>query len=201
MFCLQNKFISVFKLLMLTLVISPVYAANINQETVDITAHYLLLDEKNGVSKYKGDVYFKKGTLSIKADEVTLYFNDGKLTKAMILGSPADVLHYPDNEAKVHSQAKEMEYFVTEDRLTLKGQAFVDQGDRHFSGESIEYDTRQRTITASGNQNKTINTENSPPKSRVHVIIGPSKDGNDSADGEDTENSTNDKNKDQIADE
>ncbi len=193
MFCLQNKFFFLFSLLILTIIIRPAFAANLNQETIDISAKYLLLDEKNGVSKYKGAVFFKKGTLRIKADTITLYHNGGKLTKALIVGSPADVQHYPDNEAKVHSQAKEMEYFVDEERLTLKGQAFVDQGDRHFSGETIEYDTRQRTITAAGNQNNLIKSEKTPSKGRVHVIIGP--------DSKSTEDSANDKNKDQIADE
>ena len=185
MFCLKNKVISLFKILALVLVISPVHAANINQEIVDITAQYLLLDENKGISKYKGGVFFKKGTLSIKADEVTLHFNNGKLAKAMITGSPANVLHYPDNEAKVHSQAKEMEYFVAENRLTLKGQAFVDQGDRHFSGEKIEYDTRQRTITAAGNQSTPIKSEKNSTESRkgrVHVIIGPSDGAEDKGD-------------------
>ena len=176
MFCLQNKFLSLFNLLILSFIISPAFAENLKQETIDITAQYLLLDEKNGISKYKGQVFFKKGTLSIKADTVTLYYNDGELTKALITGSPADVLHYPDNEAKVHSQAKKMEYFISENRLTLKGQAFVDQGDRHFSGETIEYDTRQRTITAASKQNNETNTGNSPPNGRVHVIIGPNTD-------------------------
>ena len=196
MFCLRNKFFFLFGLLLLTITIRPAFAANVNQETIDITAHYLLLDEKNGVSKYRGAVFFKKGTLSIKADTITLYYNAGKLTKALIVGSPADVLHYPDNEAKVHSQAKKMEYFVYEERLTLKGQAFVDQGDRHFSGETIEYDTRQRTITAAGDQHNAIKSDKTPSKSRVHVIIGPSGDDNDA---ENTGNSAN--NKDQIADE
>jgi len=193
MFCLQNKFFFLFGLLILTIIIRPAFAANLNQEAIDITAKYLLLDEKNGVSKYKGAVFFKKGTLSIKADTITLYYNDGELTKALIVGSPADVLHYPDNEPKVHSQAKEMEYFVYEERITLRGQAFVDQGDRHFSGETIEYDTRQRTITAAGNQHNAIKSDKTPSKGRVHVIIGP--------DSKSTEDSKNDKNKDQITDE
>lgn len=192
MFCLKNKFFSLFKLLILSFIISPTFAANLKQETIDITAQYLLLDEKKGISRYKGQVLLKKGTLSIKADTVTLYYNDGELTKALITGSPADVLHYPDNEPKVHSQAKEMEYFVSEDRLTLKGHAFVDQGNRHFSGEIIEYDTHQRTITAAGNQSNVIKSEKTPPMGRVHVIIGPNTD---------SENNINDKNKDQIADE
>lgn len=198
MFCLQNKIFYLLPLLMLYLSINPVQAANqkglkLNQQTIDIKAQYLLLDEIKGVSKYKGNVQFTKGTLVIKADSVTLYFKNEKLTKALIKGRPADVRHQPENEAKVHSQANSMEFFVTEDRLILKGQAFVDQGERHFSGEYIEYDTRQQTITAAGNQNSTTstkNSENTQPeervhKGRVHVIIGP----------EDTDDNNSDKDK------
>ena len=176
MFCLQNKFLSLFVLLII-IPSSPTYADK--QQVIDIKAQYLLLDENKGISKYKGNVLFTKDTLTIKADTVTLYYKDKILTKAFITGSPADVNHQPDNEAKVHSQANIMEFFVSEDRLILKGQAFVDQGNRHFSGEYIEYDTRQRIITAAGNQNRLLNAENaknSPSKGRVHVIIGPTDD-------------------------
>jgi len=170
----QNKFLA---LLMLSLVATLAQASN-HTETIDIKARYLLLDEKKGISKYKGNVLFTKGTLIIKADTITLYYDDNKLNKAVITGSPADVQHQPDDEPKIHSQANKMEYFVAEERLFLKGQAFVDQGNRHFSGESIEYDTRQRIITAANNSSSAIdskNTENSPPKGRVHVIIGPTE--------------------------
>ena len=156
---------------------SSVYAATkknkkLDSEPVDIKSNYLLLDEKKGISIYKGNVLLIKGTLIIKADKITLYSDGEKLIKALIIGSPADVRHKPENEEKVHSQAKKIEYFVEKERLILNGEAFVDQGDRHFSGESIEYDTRQRIITASG-QKGAVNTKNNPPKRRVHVIIGP----------------------------
>ena len=156
---------------------TSIYAATkknkkLEPEPVDIKSNYLLLDEKKGISIYKGNVLLIKGTLIIKADKITLYSDGEKLTKALITGSPADVRHKPENEEKMHSQAKKIEYFVEKERLILNGEAFVDQGDRHFSGESIEYDTRQRIITASG-QKGAVNTKNNPPKRRVHVIIGP----------------------------
>lgn len=179
----QNKIVDILLSLLLALAVSSSYAAGKKQssksETVDIKAHYVLLDEKKGLSKYKGDVIFTRNTLVIKADEIILYFINNELNKAFITGSPADVRHLPANEAPVHSQAKSMEFFIAEDRLVLKGSAFVDQGDRHFSGESIEYDTRQQTISASSNANNTINSnskKNAPPEGRVHVIIGPGKD-------------------------
>lgn len=156
-----------------------------NQQIIDIKAQYLLHDEKRGVSQYKGKVIFTKGTLTIKAEVITLHFKEEKLSKAVITGSPADVQHQPENEEKVHSQANEIEYVVAEDKLILKGQAFVDQGSRHFSGEYIEYDTRQHTLSASGSKDTISNKDNSknyPPNGRVHVIIGP----NDTRENKDT---------------
>lgn len=180
MFLLKNKLLLWSSLVPVILSMQPVYAENniTKSEPIDIKAHYLLLDENKGTSIYKGAVLLTKGTLIIKADEITLYSDGKELTKALIIGSPADVQHQPENEEKVHSQAKTIEYFVTENRLELKGNAFVDQGERHFSGEYIEYDTRQRIITASGQQKGQISPENNSPKRRVHVIIGPNTDSN-----------------------
>jgi len=172
MLFLRNKWLV---LLLINLLAWPVYAASQSQ-IINIKADYLLLDDKKGISEYKGHVLFTKDTLVIKADAITLFYNGKELTKALITGSPVDVLHHPDNEEKVHSQANKIEYRVKEERLLLNGHAFVDQGDRHFSGESIEYDTRQRIITAAGKQTTssgTKNIKNVPPSGRVHVIIGP----------------------------
>ncbi len=185
MFCLQNKSFWLPFLLLLILSINPVYAAKQKQQIINIKSQYLLLDENKGISKYKGNVLFTKDTLTIKADSVTLYYKKDVLTKVLITGSPADVRHAPDNEAKVHSQANKMEYFIAEEKLTLKGKAFVDQGNRHFSGEYIEYDTRQRIISAAGSKVDTDKLKSTPPNRRVHVIIGS---------GNDAENTENDKN-------
>lgn len=152
-------------------------AKNQTQQIIDIESQSLLLDDQNGISEYKGNVLFRQNTLRVKADTITLYHKDKKLVKALITGSPADVQHHPDNEAKVHSQAKQMEYYVEDNRLILIGHAFVTQGDRHFSGEHIVYDTRQRTINAGAkpSNNTEKNSQNNQPNERVHVIIGPTE--------------------------
>lgn len=146
------------------------------QAPIDIKAQYLLLDESKGISKYKGNVVFTKGTLVIQADAITLYSDGGKLSKAIITGSPADVQHQPENEEKVHSQANKMQYIMATEQLTLTGNAFVDQGEQHFSGNIIKYDTRQRLVTASGNKPNLATQKKdakNPASGRVHVIIGP----------------------------
>jgi lipopolysaccharide export system protein LptA len=188
MSCLQNdnhlKLFSLITLLSVALCpIETVVAEKVKPQALDIQARYMLLDENKGISTYKGKVILKKDTLVIKADSMTLYFNGEKLNKVSIIGSPADVRHAPDNEAKVHSQARKMEYLVNEDKLTLMGQAFVNQGNRHFSGEAIEYDTRQRIISAAGKNTAVTDEEetstDSTTNQRVHVIIGPETENND----------------------
>lgn len=174
MYYLPSKFFPLF--LLLIIVGNPVHAAK--QQVIDIKAQYLLLDENKGISKYKGNVVLSTGTLIIKADTVTLHYKNKELIWALITGSPADVVHIPDNEPKMHSQARTIELFFNEDRLILKEQAFVNQGNRHFSGEYIEYDTRQGIVTAAGDKNGLENTKDSktnPLKGRVHVIIGPTE--------------------------
>ena len=148
------------------------------QQIIDISSKTLLLDENKGISEYKGNVLFKQNTLRISADTISLYYKDNKLVKALITGSPADVEQHPDNEAKVHSQAEKMEYYVDENRLVLTGNAFVTQGSRHFSGKHIVYDTRQGTLTADSKSDskETLNsTKSTQPNERVHVIIGPTE--------------------------
>lgn len=175
MFYLKNKRLSLF-ILLVVILNNPTHAGN--EEIIEIKAQYLLLDDNKGISKYKGDVLFTKGTLVIKADTVTLFYKNKILIRALITGAPADLKHHPINEEKVHSQANKMEFFVNEDRVILKGNAFVDQGSRYFSGEYIEYDARQGIITASSNKNKPHSTKtlkNTPPRGRVHVIIGPTE--------------------------
>lgn len=193
MFYLQNKFMATRVLwLLLFLTLTSFAAGSLAQSNtqtkpvvkklapkiIDISAKTLLLDEKNGISEYKGNVLFKQNTLRIKADTISLFYKDKKLVKALITGSPADVQQHPDNEPEVHSQAEKMEYYVEENRLVLTGNAFVTQGSRHFSGQHIVYDTRQGTLTAGSKSDSTDvvkNTKNNQPNERVHVIIGPTE--------------------------
>lgn len=183
-----NKYFRTLVTLLFFTGIYSVEAANKTpvQAPIEIKAQYLLLDEAKGISKYSGNVLFTKGTLVIKADTITLYSDGENLTKAVITGSPADVQHQPENEEKVHSQANKMQYIVATEQLTLTGSAFVNQGDRHFSGEVIKYNTQQRIVTASGRNNPGVSIDSAtfkdnpdgqpiidPPAGRVHVIIGP----------------------------
>jgi len=137
-------------------------------QPIDIRADRVEINEKEEVSQYIGNVHLKQGTLDIKADKITVYLSKGKLTKIAIRGNPATFKQQPeDKQDIVKSSARYMEYFASKEHLVLKTNAKVVQGDNHFSGDYIEYDTLNSTVKANKDEDS---------DSRVHAIIQPKAD-------------------------
>lgn len=160
-------------LCMLTLSYKVGYAS---QQVVEIEADKLLMDNQKGIAHYKGNVSFKRDNLLISADEVIVFLDNGKITRAEISGQPADIKHHPEKEDPVHARAQQLEYDSNSKKLILKGNAIVTQGEQQFSGEKIEYDSRSKSLAASGGDKTLVKDPAlATGKKRVHVIIGPTE--------------------------
>ncbi len=136
--------------------VSPVYAlSGDRQQPIHIDADRMIAEQPKGYSHYIGNVHITQGSLKIDADEVYVYLVDGLLNKLIIIGSPAKLQQLPDNSTEiVYSRARRMEYYASTDRLLLMKDAEVWQGGNHFSGEHIEYDTRNSRISANSEGKK-----------------------------------------------
>ncbi len=142
-------------------------------QPIDIRADRVEVNEKEEVSQYVGNVHLKQGTLDIKADKITVYLSEGRLTKIAIRGNPATFKQQPeDKQDIVKSSARYMEYFASKEHLVLKTNAQVVQGANHFSGDYIEYDTLNSTVKANKDEDS---------GSRVHAIIQPKADTDEEA--------------------
>ncbi|NOZ37280.1 MAG: lipopolysaccharide transport periplasmic protein LptA [Gammaproteobacteria bacterium] len=146
--------------------VSAVYAlSGDRQQPIHIDADRMVAEKSKGFSHYIGNVHITQGSLKIDADEVYIYLVDGLLNKLIIIGSPAKLQQIPDNSAEVvYSQALRMEYFASTDQLFLMKEAEVWQGGSRFSGEHIEYDTRNSRISANSEGKKS---------GRVRAVIVP----------------------------
>ncbi len=147
---------------------SPLFALTADREQpIHINADRMVAEEAKGYSHYIGNVRMTQGSLKIDADEVYIYVVDGELDKLIIIGEPAKLQQLPDNSTEiVYSRAKRMEYFASTDRLFLMKEAEVWQGANRFSGEHIEYDTRNSRVSANS-QGKEAG--------RIRAIIIPKK--------------------------
>jgi len=140
----------------LSLISLPCAALKADREqNIRIQADAAVVDDKQGLSTYTGNVTVDQGTLHITADKVQIHRDRNEVVK--VVASTADksdrLAHYqqlPDeNEALVEADAKEITWFVKEERLHLEGNArFRQTADTSFAGETIQYDARKGIVDA-----------------------------------------------------
>ncbi|MBI3562719.1 MAG: lipopolysaccharide transport periplasmic protein LptA [Gammaproteobacteria bacterium] len=134
-------------------------------QPIHLQADRVEINEKQATSVYQGNVHLQQGSLKIDADEVTVQMKQGRLDVIIIKGKPALLEQMPEKQdTPVRSRADYMEYFADEERLLLKSNAEVVQGQNLFRGDHIEYDTRNSMVRAHKDPSS---------DSRVHAVIQP----------------------------
>jgi len=152
-------------LLLLGQVVPALALTSDQHQPIRVTSDRMTVDERQGISHYEGNVYLKQGSLEIRADTLTVHLKNGKITRIIIIGSPARLQQQPDDRDTIHSSARRMEYDTRSGQLLLIHDALVKQGANRFSGARIEYNTQTSIVAA----------ERTPEDSngRVHAIIEP----------------------------
>ncbi len=142
------------------------FALEIDREKpVHISADKVTIDEKSGISRYMGNVKIEQGSMLLIGEKVTVYQPDGKLDKIIVDGTPAKFKQLSDkNNQEISASAIKLIYYTISEKLILTGEASLKQGQNSFSGHTIEYDTRNSTVTANTDDDK---------KQRVNAVITP----------------------------
>lgn len=134
-------------------------------QPISIEADSADIDDNKGISVYKGNVVVTQGSLSLWADTVTVHSPNRNLQKLVAQGTPARFQQRPNGEQEdMRAQARKMEYSTETEKLLLLDGAHLWQSKNEFSGNRIEYDTVNDTVTAS---------KAPSGKERVQVIIQP----------------------------
>ena len=144
-------------------------------EPIQIEADHAQLDDEQGITQYKGDAILTQGTLKIRGDIITFYYDDDKeLIKTVAQGKLAKYQQIQKpGEKPVRAQAYTMEYHAQGQKIYLMGKGHVWQNGNEFSGNRIEYDIAKNIVNASGGT-KSSDTSTKPKKGeRIHIIIQP----------------------------
>ncbi len=162
----KNKFFLALPLLLLTPIKSFALSEDANKP-ININADSVSINEKTGISIYLGNVTFVQGSLILNGSKIVIHQPDGTVTKILVDGKPATFQQQQDDSPDiVHAKAGKMKYVTKDERVFLKQNASVWQGENLLKGNEIEYNTRNSTVTA---QKSSDNTN------RVHVVIEPNK--------------------------
>jgi lipopolysaccharide export system protein LptA len=135
-----------------------------HRQPIQIQADSVEIDDKQGVSVYRGNVRLTQGSIVLLANTLTVHHPNRKMEKAIAEGKPAHYRELLDNRpGELRAQASRMEYLATQDRLVLSGSARVWQGGNEFAGDVIDYDIAKDLVRARGGSSA----------KRVEVIIQP----------------------------
>lgn len=122
------------------------------------------IDDKRGISVYRGNVKITQGTLQLTATELTVESHNGDIVKAIATGQPATYRQRPEGKDQdVEAESLRMEYFAQEQKIILLDKAHVRQAGDTFSSDKIHYDIAQDIVNAG----------DGAPGDRVHITIQP----------------------------
>ena len=133
-------------------------------QPIRIEADEALRDEKQGFTRYRGNVRMDQGTLRIEADEVTVYHIEQEADKIVARGKPARLQQQPEPEkGLMKARAHTIEYYKNDDRVQLLNNASIEQDGSMVTGDSIEYFISEQRVRA--------DSDPSREDSRVQVVI------------------------------
>lgn len=140
-------------------------------QNIRVQADSAVVDDKSGMSTYRGNVVVDQGTLHITADEVQIISKQNEVVKVVASTdlNSSHLAHYqqmPDNSKQlVEADARQITWFVKERQLELEGDASLRQThDTSFSGALIHYDANKGTVNAESGKQVPVETIFKPTK-------------------------------------
>lgn len=138
-------------------------------EPINIEADQAEADDASKKTVYRGRVVITQGTLRIRGDLVTIFFDESNTISRLVAervdtsdtepqedsedaraaGDLADFRQRPEeNEEFQHARADRMEWFADKNTIVLLGNAESWQGDNRIQADRIVYDTLNGRVLA-----------------------------------------------------
>jgi len=167
----KSKQIHTLHLLLLTLCLclpSTGFALKTDKnQPIYVEADGVDLDDKKGISIYKGNVVLTQGSIVLKADKLVVTQKKSKKDHIEATGKPVTFQQQVEGKkAMVKGRARKVDYASDSEILYLTGGAVLTQGKDTFKSDKITYD-RARAVVKAGASAK--------GSARVRVTIGGKK--------------------------
>lgn len=130
---------------------------------IRIDADRIEADQRQGVSRYVGNVVLTQGGITIRADSAEVRARSGRVVSVTATGKPVrfERAAAPGIEATSGS-ANQVEFHADTSRLDAAGDVVLKQGKHEFSGAAVHYSVADETVVVE-----------SGPNRRVQVIFEP----------------------------
>ncbi|MCA9916224.1 MAG: lipopolysaccharide transport periplasmic protein LptA [Anaerolineae bacterium] len=155
----------------LVMLLTAVQAEETQQEEpIYIESDSLKIDDIQGISIYRGNVVFRQGPDTLKADELVIHTDQQQeIRKVVATGKPAHFDHAAElPEDAAWGEAHTIEYYAQDALVVLNGDARFEQASNQFTGNRVEYTTDKKVVKAG---------KNVADEGRVQIVIQPKKSG------------------------
>lgn len=118
----------------------------------------------DGITKLRGDVVIRQGSLLIKAEEAEVSKVDGRVNTVIFKGAPASLEQEIEEQGMVRATARVINYQVANGLVTLTGSADVTHPQYQISGELLTYDLNHQRFEGSADDHG---------NGRIHIRLDP----------------------------
>lgn len=159
-----NSSLPLFALLLAVLLpgAQALAATSDRQQPIEVQADRSHFDQQSGRQVHTGDVVITQGSMRIQADEIIIYLQQGGLSRIDAKGAPVVFRQLDDAGQEITANSSNMRYESTNGLLLLTGQAKLSQPGRELSGDRIEYNVADQSVSADGAEGE-----------RVRILIQP----------------------------
>ena len=122
-------------------------------QKMQITADETLLNYKNGIHHYRGNIHIDQGSTHLTADTLTTQNNKNhKMELAIAYGNPTTPAHYwtspKAGDELFHAYADVIHFYPQKSLVELTGHVIVSQGKNSFHGNKLIYNIKEQTVLA-----------------------------------------------------
>lgn len=137
-----------------------------------IEADSVEIDDKKGLTVYRGNVDVRQGTLHVTGGTLVIEKVNGEVKVVTVVGKPATYRQRPDDKPKdVTAKARKLQLYPKRNLVRLERNARVVQEGNIYTGNIIEYDNKNDIIKMKGNIGATDTGKKS--KGRIRMTIQP----------------------------
>lgn len=141
-------------------------ADNEPQQPVQLRADRIDVDQKKGLSLYRGNVVFSQGTLRLTAARAEVQSRANVVETVTAEGRPVTFRHRPEGQAEfIEGAANRVVYHAQRRRADLFGEVQVQRGRDQFRSAVLHYDIENKSMIAEG-----------APGRRVYAALAPDAD-------------------------
>lgn len=127
------------------------------EQPIHIRADQAEMDRNAGTVVYRGSVEAQQGTMHVSADEMTVEIHERKVVRITAVGAPARYRQQLEaDQGEVRADARTIVYHTQDERVDLRGDAFLEQGGSEIAGELIHYDIVAGKVNAESGEDEPV---------------------------------------------